>query len=513
MDFHIPFATYRLRHKRKLAALYHALRDGIAAGKIAPLTKLPASRELAVMYGLSRGTVNQAYEMLTADGYVQAEVGRGTFVTYSGRWTDVPATAAVKLSSWGVRVSGAEAGGEQEQEREHGQERGRGREQEQERGCESANGWHAGGSNVTSDAVAFDQVQPDLRHFPWPEWNRLMFAEVRRLREQPHEEAPAEGDAALREAVALHLRRMRGIDAPPERVVIVNGSMQAIALLTHLLVEPGDPVIVERPGYLGIERAVRAVGGCPVPGVVDGHGLVPQPWAARLLFVTPGRQFPTGAVLAPERRQALLRWAAEREALIVEDDYDSEFRHRGRPLEPLKALDREGRVVHLGTFSKTMLRQLRIGYAVLPEPLVAPFSRAKRLFEPYPAGLLEQRTLAAFMQSGGYERHLRRMRRVYASKFFLLKGLLQEHLSSLFDWVESDAGLHLFGWWRGDAATFSAYAAVCRQAGAAWETTMPPAGEAGRYGARFGFSHLSEEQLRHGVGVLCEVWARRQAWL
>ncbi|MCY9694395.1 PLP-dependent aminotransferase family protein [Paenibacillus alginolyticus] len=347
-----------------------------------------------------------------------------------------------------------------------------------------------------------------MDEFPRELWNRGMYEQVRRMTESPHEEAyNAEGHYALREAIAQHLRRMRGIDAPPERIVIVNGSMQAIALLTQVLVNEDDPVVLERPGYPGTSRAVLAAGGVPVHAAVDGQGLVPQPWNARLLFVTPSRQYPTGAVLGLERRQHLLRWAEEQGAVIVEDDYDSEFRHRGRPIEPLKVLDQEeGRVVYIGTFSKTMLQELRIGYVVLPEALQDAFVAAKRLYEPHPSGLLEQRSLAAFMASGGYERHLRRMRRVYASKFLLLQALLQEQLSTLFEWVESDSGLHLFGWWRGDFNSYASYAAACREVGVSWSDAAFYDLPQERAGAIFGFAHLTEEEIRSGVALLRHVY-------
>jgi GntR family transcriptional regulator/MocR family aminotransferase len=337
-----------------------------------------------------------------------------------------------------------------------------------------------------------------------------MNEQVRRMTESPQEEVyVAEGHYELREAISQHLRRTRGFDSSPERIVIVNGSMQAIALLTQILVDPGDAVVVESPGYPGLGRAVQAAGGIPVHAGVDGQGLIPQPWNARLLFATPNRHFPSGAVLGLDRRQQLLRWAAEFGAVVVEDDYDSEFRHRGHPLEPLKALDQEGRVVYIGTFSKTMRTGLRIGYIVLPSAqLHDAFVAAKRLYEPHPSGLLEQRSLAAFMASGAYARHLRRMRRVYAGKFHLLRALLQESgLSTLFEWVESDAGLHLFGWWRGDPRQYAAYAAACELAGVSWADAGSYLLPRGRCGACLGFSHLSEEEMREGVARMQRAWA------
>ncbi|OPH48692.1 hypothetical protein BC351_09590 [Paenibacillus ferrarius] len=479
MDFHLPYYSYRIKYASKYAALYHALHDEILESRLTLHTKLPSSRELAALYGLSRGTVNQVYDMLIAEGYLKADVGRGTYVVYAGggqRKTGGYEQKSIRLSDWARRV--------QEDDRVPKIEGNQGQ---------------ASGQPV----ISFEVGHPHMDEFPRELWNRGMYEQVRRMTESPQEEAHvAEGHYALREAIAQHLRRMRGIDAPPERIVIVNGSMQAIALLTQVLVNEGDPVIVERPGYQGAARAVRAAGGVPIHAAVDGQGLIPQPWKARLLFVTPSRQFPTGAVLGLERRQQLLRWAAEQGAVIVEDDYDSEFRHRGRPIEPLKVLDQEGRVVYIGTFSKTMLLDLRIGYVVLPEALLGAFVAAKRLYEPHPSGLLEQRSLAAFMASGGYERHLRRMRRIYASKFQLLQSLLQEHLSTLFDWVDCDAGLHVFGWWRGDAASYARYAAECRSLGVRWSDAASYGLLPEQAGACFGYAHLTEEEIRAGADRL-----------
>jgi GntR family transcriptional regulator/MocR family aminotransferase len=500
MAFYLPFQTYCTRYPSKYAALYHALRDEIVGNKLKQNTKLPSSRDLADRLGISRGTVNQVYDMLIAEGYLQADVGRGTFVVYADGHVMYEAKVGknIELSAWGVRVSeGAEDGG-----------RGKKREGKADGNKEQGEKLELVGKPAGRE-IAFVVARPQMEQFPREQWNRGMYEQVRRMTESPQEDAHiAEGHYALREAIAVHLRRMRGIDAPPERIVIVNGSMQAIALLTQLLVNPGDPVVLERPGYQGASRAVLAAGGVPVHAPVDGQGLISQPWNARLLFVTPSRQFPTGAVLGLERRQQLLRWAAEQGAVIVEDDYDSEFRHRGRPIEPLKVLDQEGRVVYIGTFSKTMLQDLRIGYVVLPEALHDAFVAAKRLYEPHPTGLLEQRSLAAFMASGGYERHLRRMRRVYASKFLLLQALLQEQLSTLFEWVDSDSGLHLFGWWRGDLRTYTAYAAACRAVGVTWTDAGNYALPAGRAGVCFGFAHLTEAEIKQGIALLRSISIR-----
>ncbi|MEC0247616.1 PLP-dependent aminotransferase family protein, partial [Paenibacillus chitinolyticus] len=250
--------------------------------------------------------------------------------------------------------------------------------------------------------------------------------------------------------------------------------------------------------------AAAAAGGVPVDAPVDGQGIIPQPWNARLLFVTPGRQFPTGAVLPLKRRQELLRWAKERGAVIIEDDYDTEFRYAGRPLEPLKALDREGRVLFVGTFSRTMYAGLRLGYAVLPPSLVEPFRRAKQHYEPLTTGMMEQRALAAFMNSGAYERHLRRMQRVYGEKAALLRSGLAA-LDPAFEWMPSEAGLHIFGWWKGGAEEYRRFAAECAGRGVFWRDAGQHVRCGGRPAACFGFGHLSREEIGRGIAVMAEV--------
>ncbi|MDF2961239.1 MAG: transcriptional regulator, partial [Paenibacillus sp.] len=347
---------------------------------------------------------------------------------------------------------------------------------------------------------------PDSESFPKEEWNRCLFAAARQMSLQnPIVQPSVQGDPELRECIANYLRRARGIAAHAEQIVVFNGSMQAIALLTQLLLNPGDTAIVENPGYNGIRKAVLAAGGVCLPVDVDAQGIVPDDWAAQLLFVTPGRQFPTGVVLSLERRQQLLQWAYEREAVIIEDDYDSEFRHRGKSLEPLKVLDREERVVYIGSFSKSLLSSIRIGYAVLPQALVKPLSKAKALFEPLPTGLLEQQTLAAFMSSGQFERHLRRMKRVYSRKFECLRRLLNTHLSDRFAWAESDAGLHLFGWWLSGAMEYAAFRDRCGAAGIRWSETALPEKSGLRYGAYFHFPHLSEQEMEYAVKRMQEL--------
>jgi GntR family transcriptional regulator/MocR family aminotransferase len=213
-------------------------------------------------------------------------------------------------------------------------------------------------------------------------------------------------------------------------------------------------------------------------------------------------------VLSLERRQALLQWAALRAAIIVEDDYDSEFRHHGRPIEPLKVLDTQGRVVYLGTFSKTMHEDLRLGYAVIPTGIREAFLKAKQLFEPHPAAILEQRALAVFMNNGQYERHLRRMKRVYSKRYAIIYTEMSQKLQDLFDFIPSDAGLHLFAWWRGSILEWNRYKKACEEAGVTWSNgDLAYMEREQRASVCFGFSHLQESEIIEGVAIMRRVAA------
>jgi GntR family transcriptional regulator / MocR family aminotransferase len=445
------------------------------------------------MYGLSRGTVNTVYETLATEGYLLSQVGRGTSVSgvvRSGETTAQELPKSIPLSDWGRRLDKLPLR--------------TARETGQPPISEAGAGSEGGG------IIHFETGIPDLQLFPFADWNRLLYAGVREMGAS-HTQMPfqAQGDSGLREAVAVYLNRYRGLNINSRQVVIVNGSMQAIALLCQLMVNPGDEAAVENPGYSGIRRAIEAQGGIPVllpPGRDFIVGLKAS--SARIAFVTPGRQFPTGSVMHPEDRLQLLAWASGAGGIIVEDDYDSEFRHRGRPLEPLKALDRAGTVVYIGTFTKTLPPGHRIGYAVLPHPLVEPFIKAKQLFEPHPTALLEQRALARFMQSGQYERHLRRMNRVYGARFHLLKESLEHRLGDCLEVVESDSGLHLFAWWKYSMEMWVSYKEACNRGGVYWSDTSSYFANKPLPSGCFGFSHLTDGEIEDGVNRMALAWSK-----
>lgn len=477
VDFRVPFHKYLQEYRFTYLALYHAVKEAIATGALNHGMKLPSSRELADLYQISRGSVNQVYDMLVADGYVVSEVGRGTFVTYQVNQNLLLETveSPLQLSDWGEKICRMPLSNQKEE-----------------------------GSPINVD---FRIGRTDYTQFPSHEWNRVMYAEVRSFLAKQHEEANvAQGHLPLREVIAVHLSRTRGIPANANRIVICNGSMQAITLLAQLLVNQGDPVIVEEPSFTGIKKAIASAGGVPIPVKVDKFGIQVHEWESRLLVVTPSRHFPTGSVLSQDRRRQLLDWASRKGSIIVEDDYDSEFRWGGRPVEPLKALDQEDRVVYVGTFTKTTLPDLRIGYAVLPKRLVEPMLRVKQLFDPHPSNIMEQRALAAFMKSGHYERHIRRMKRVYGKKYTVYHRMLQEKLGTLFTFFQSDAGLHIYSEWKRTEDEFIQLRSACRQKGVIWEDATAYFMNPSTPTACFGFAHLNEEEMKEGIEIILEAW-------
>jgi GntR family transcriptional regulator/MocR family aminotransferase len=480
----------------KHLALYQTIRDAIADGKLLPGERLPSTRVLAHLYGLSRGSISLAYEMLAAEGFVQAAIGQGTFVAGWTGWAESIATndeglnagssassAEPVLTKWARRLLELPSASKDE----------------------------AVAETQEGEGVALLSFIPEgvgALWFPWSEWKAQVAQQWKRFGKYGRNEAQrAEGSLQLREALAHRLRRERGIACSAEEIIITAGSMQAITLLTQLFLEAGKIAVVENPSYAGIPQAILATGARYVTQEVDSCGIVPEEWDAQLLFVTPTRQFPTGAVLSYERRRSLLSWASRRNAWIVEDDYDSDFRWGGRPIEPLKSLDREGRVIYVGTFSRSMCAGVRIGYAVVPKELIQPMLAAKKLYDPYSSGLVEQQALAVWMSEGGFDRHMRRMRRIYGKLEGKLRQGFEQQLNTLFEMVPSDAGLHVYAKWLRSNEEYLLLTQECGRRGLTWKDGAVYAAHADRKAqaepiactALFGFAHLDGHQIDEGV--------------
>jgi GntR family transcriptional regulator/MocR family aminotransferase len=414
--------------------LYSGLRAAILDQRLKPGVRLPSTRALASTLGLARNTVHGAYDQLLAEGYLETRHGAGTYVAPSlpddalraGRPGPGPAAAPRspadaparppldgQLSRWGQRIA------------------------------EIAPAPYLGAA--PSVPYDFRHGRPDSTLFPLEEWRR---AAARQLRELPGSAlwyGPPAGQPALRTAIAEYLGRARGVRCVPEQVVVTTGTQQAIDLISRLLVEDGDPVVVEDPCYPGARRVFQALGARLLDVPVDEHGLATDDLPdrpARLIYTTPSHQYPSGATLPVSRRLDLLRWAERHGAMVIEDDYDSELRHVGRPLEALQGLDRSGRVAYVGSFSKVLYPALRLGYLVAPPELVRLASEAKRLVDLQTA-TPGQEMLAELIQSGQFEAHLRRLRRVYRGRRAALLEALARELPGLAEPGPSEAGLYL----------------------------------------------------------------------
>jgi GntR family transcriptional regulator/MocR family aminotransferase len=320
-----------------------------------------------------------------------------------------------------------------------------------------------------------------------------------------------QGSATLRTALQGYLWRARGISCTTDQIVIVNGSQQGLDLCARLLLDPGDTFVIENPGYLLARHAFAAAGGVAVPIPVDGDGLETGSLpAARLAYVTPSHQFPLGSVLSATRRRALLAWAAQQGAYIVEDDYDSEYRHDIAPIPALQTLDGEA-VIYVGTLSKTLSPTLRLGYLVVPTSLCRAFSEAKRLTDRHTPSL-EQDALADLLAGGAYERHVRSIRRRNAERRAVLLQALADHLGPAVTVAGADTGLHVVAWINGVAADREpAIIEAARTAGVALYPVSPlydpTKARPATAGFILGYAGLDADALRRGVAVLATVVA------
>jgi GntR family transcriptional regulator / MocR family aminotransferase len=461
----------------RYAQLIRALKAAILESRLSAGSRVPASRSLANELGISRNTVMAAYDQLQAEGFLLARVGSGSYVADIGsRLTParpaVGETLAAPLSAFARRAlavsDGAFIPGHQHRGLRYNLQYG---------------------LPLTNPALA-------------SAWRR----EVNRAAERAEFDYPdAQGLLALREQICDYLARRRGVSASPENVLVISGTQQAFALASRVLLDEGETVVLEDPHYRGARQIFSAYG-ARVRGVrVDDEGLVPSalPNRARLAVVTPSHQFPTGALLPLARRVELLEWAAARQAWLIEDDYDGEFRFGGRPLAALKSLDRDARVIYIGSYSKTLFPALRLGYMVLPESLGEAFRAAKWL-EDRGSNTLEQAALALYMSSGGFERHLRRATQSLRARRAAMLAGLGKHTGNRFEIVDSNAGMHLTAWLRsGSHADCERLAAHARNRGLGLYTVAPYSLQApGRAGLLLGYAALPPADIEAALRLL-----------
>ena len=406
--------------------LYAQLRRSILEGQLRPGDRLPASRTLARELGLSRTTVTRAFEQLIDEGYADARRGSGTHVSstlFAGamntRVTDLSSAAPPQLSSLAQRIT------------------------ELRRTESPVNPFYHRLPGV------FSPASPALDAFPHALWGRSLQAAWRSLGADDlnYQAALSTGYGPLKVALARYSQQARGVRCTPEQIIVTSGTQEALSVVTQLLLEPGDAVWTEDPGHKGAHLTFQAAAARVVPVRVDAGGLdveagIRRAPDARMAYVTPSHQHPLGVTMSLGRRVELLRWAERSGAWLIEDDYDSEFRYCGHPLESLQGLDRAGRVIYLMTFSKTLFPALRLGYMVVPQPLLEVVTALLETTQ-RSLGLVEQVALHHFIEAGHFARHIRKMRALYAERQNVLVEGLGRDLCGLLSYKPSDAGLHL----------------------------------------------------------------------
>ncbi|MGB6193268.1 MAG: PLP-dependent aminotransferase family protein, partial [Terracidiphilus sp.] len=415
-------------------------------------------------------------EQLLAEGYVSGRQGSGTYVTGTlnlkpmQKWAG---SATFRLSRYGERVNAAHL------ELNH--------------------------LKRSRRALRYDFIygRSNIDLFPFQAWRRMLLRNARMAPVRELDYGATAGSLELRESIAAYLKRSRGVQCDASQILILNGSAQALDLIVRVLVEAGDRIAVENPGYQGTREVLRAAR-ARLRGVpVDGDGILADriPAGVRMVFVTPSHQFPTGAVLPLARRLALLDWAKRNRALIVEDDYDGEFRYGGQALESLQGLDREGRVLYIGTFSRTVFSALRLGYLVAPRSLMPALTTAKWLCDRH-TSTLEQQTLAEFIASGLYERFLRRVRRSNAARRDALLTSVEAVFGDEVEVTGQGAGAHVVLWPRQRIDETAVVARAAERGVGIYGISEYYVGKRSRPGIILGFARLSEREIREGISRL-----------
>jgi GntR family transcriptional regulator/MocR family aminotransferase len=404
--------------------IYDSLRDAIRSGRLPAGAAIPASRVLAQELAVSRNTTAAALAQLRAEGYLDVRPRSGTRV---GRL--LPDTL---LTAPGERARGTAAAPRHPALSRHGARLA------------------ALHPSTTSSPRPFRYGVPALDAFPWHLWARLTSRRLRQSAAALTGYAGGTGFAPLREAIAGYVKAARGALCTPDQVIITNGAQQGLDLVARLLVDEGDPVWVENPGYPSARAAFAAVGAQIVSVPLDREGLDVRAGArraprARLVYTTPSRQYPVGVTMSAARRFELLRWAARADAWVVEDDYDSEFRYVSRPLACLQGLDDSGRVLYVGTFSKTLFPGLRLGYVIAPPALVPAFATARAVAD-WHSPAVEQAVLADFIRDGHFARHIRRMRVLYLARRDALLAALAGLGPNALEVADAGGGMQLLGW-------------------------------------------------------------------
>ncbi|CAH3719297.1 MULTISPECIES: PLP-dependent aminotransferase family protein [Enterobacter] len=399
--------------------IQRAIRTLILEGTLSHGKALPASRALATSLNVSRDTVEAAYSSLHAEGFIERQTGRGSFVSSSARFLKPrirqhPPTAETrkaKLSARGKVI------------------------------------YESGGIREFSSPRPLAPGIPETRLFPIPTWERLQRQVLKEYQHKILEQSPPQGMERLRRAIAEYVNLERGTRASAEQVIVLTSSQQALALCSHVLLDNGESIVIEDPTYQGAHKAFKAAGLHPVPVPLDEKGIsvdalnsLTEP--ARAIYLTPSHQYPTGVTLSLDRRLAVIDWANRHAAWIIEDDYDSEFHYEGKPMACLQGLDAYNRTIYIGTFTKSLFPGLRIAYMIVPSELTEPFTMARTLMDGHTASIT-QLTLAKFLEGGHFGAYIRKMRNVYVARRDKLASLMDEYLSDYVVYATPAGGMQM----------------------------------------------------------------------
>ena len=469
------------RRRTLLQDLHRQLRSAIIEGRLRPGLRLPSTRMIARGYGVSRNTAVAAYELLLSEGYVVARRGSGTRVAMTlPKARRGPATEKASES----------------------------------RTRRLAPFWRSARAASIETTVpplrwSFRLGVPDAAAFPVEVWRRLAIRESRSMRTLSGLEVNLQGRHALRDAIARHVSFTRAVACAPEDIIVTAGAQQAFDLLARVLVVPRRTcVALEDPGYPPLRAAFEAVAGNVVAIPVDHHGLIVEklPRNAAIVCVTPSHQFPLGCVLSAQRRADLLDFARTRTAVVIEDDYDGEFRYADRPLDALHTLDRQDSVFYVGTFSKSLLPTLRLGYVVAPRWARSPLLAAKAVSDG-PCGSLTQDILASLITGGHLARHIRKMQQVYGHRRQILMDFLQRDLSTWLEPIPSAAGLHVAAALKVPLNDKAVVAAALSQGIGVRALSAFSSQRASPNGLAFGFGAITDSEIAEGLVSLRRVVA------
>ncbi len=467
--------------------LYEQLRKATLDGRLRPGTRLPSTRDIGRTYKLSRVTVVAAFEQLKAEGYVEARIGSGTYVSKilpeqllhaeGARPTRPLPHRRISLSAYAKRLQPFRPA-------------------------------------LAQPVRAFRANQPALDLFPATLWAQVASRRLRRASAQLLAGGETLGYRPLREAVAEYLNTSRGVRCTTEQVLIVSGALEGLDRTARLLLNPGDPAWMEEPGYPGAAVVLGAARAeiCRVP--VDSEGLdldlaltargIRRFARPKLLYVTPAHQFPLGVTMSLRRRLALLEWARKQGVIIFEDDYDSEYRYSGRPVPALQGLDRAGVVIFGGSFSAVMFPAMRLGYLVVPQEMVDVFAAAQSVSTHHPP-LLGQAVLNDFIREGHFARHIRRMREVYAERLGVLLEAATKELRGLIEISNVEAGLQTIGCLHKGYSADKIVAQAAKRQVELKPVSQYYSGKKPTNGLVLGFAAVEPKELQRGVKELARL--------